>query len=177
MKLKLVCILVLQLLSCAAQQVILPKEKQSDIIIIDNSSNIDIYETNINRLVMKDNGHIVFFQKWEDYGDTYAEKQYVFYKGGDTMKINCSFGQQRNIYFRNYEFQKGNFELSYKYDSSVPLLRGEQINVSDKTKKTIIKNVLEWGGSGVFKNTKFEDLTFFEVDMSDTSNKKWTKLN
>ena len=146
----------------------LPKEKQSDVFVLDNRDDFSLVEHYPNKLAIKDEKHLVFFQEWLGYGGGDIDKEYVFYKNKDTMVVRCNCGQAYNAYFKNFKFQKGKFNL--KDDSKNKIIKGRDISTSKNLQNIIIKNVNPWDGKGNFLNYKYQDIKFREIDLLDTIN-------
>jgi hypothetical protein len=192
-------------ISCDAQKTIV-ETKSKDILVFgfnhDNVNLINIPESfyipdkkiyhtidaKYNKEVYNKKGLLVLTQNWTGYGSHYIDKKYSFIQNQDTMSIACKCGQEQNYFFRNLEFQKGKFELSFtfpkkqnvqtnKYESQINYILGNQIKTPQEVQSVLFKNsYIWWETKGEFKNIFFKDLKFVEIDLKDSINVKLKKI-
>ncbi|ELY2018411.1 hypothetical protein SL053_002336 [Flavobacterium psychrophilum] len=114
----------------------------------------------------------------EDMGVGNFKREYYFVKNKDTMSMICgSCGKAGNYYyFKNIEFQKGNYE--FKIENRKNRILGKQIKTSREVQNILFRNAYPWWKKNDdFKDMYFKDLQFFQFDIKDTINVKLKKLN
>lgn len=70
-------------------------------------------------------------------------------------------------YFKNLKFKKGHYELILTNSYLKTKLKGNKIDVSNRTKKILFKNIQV---NGMSKNIHFNDIEFTIIDFNDTKN-------
>ena len=91
------------------------------------------------------------------------------------MHIRCDCGQERNYYFKNFEFKKGYYELKIKELSEENIL-GNQINTPNEGQSILFKNAYVPPDEPVIRDVYFKNLKFREVDVSNTINIQLKKV-
>ena len=118
-------IIILSISSCKGQKIII-ESKSKDIIVFEfeenNVKHISVKKKYLNTkgiiplntTIYNKNKIIIITQRWQGYGTGHFDKIYSFAKEKDTMNIHCLCGQERNNYFKDIQFQKGDYELNFK---------------------------------------------------------------
>ena len=102
------------------------------------------------------------------------EKYYSFIKQRDTMNISCRCGQERNYYFKNLGFKKGNYELKFNIPKESTI--GSKIETAEEVQNIMFKNTYLSDENSTQKDKYFKDLKFIEIDLNDTINVKLTEI-
>jgi hypothetical protein len=166
----------LYLSSCKAQNTIV-ESKSNDILIFNfKEDNIHPLLDNFNTPLYHNNKLIIFKQKWQSYGTGYIDKYYYFLnKAKDTMHIRCDCGQERNYYFKNFEFKKGYYKLEIK-ELPKERLSGSQIQTPKEVQSILFKNAYVPPDEPVQRDVYFKNLKFREIDVSNTINIQLKKV-
>ncbi|MEO8240645.1 MAG: hypothetical protein ABI576_21250 [Flavobacterium sp.] len=176
----LVCLIIY---SCKSQNVV--NVKSQDIFIFDfEDDNIKSIQ---NIIFLKDN-LIISSKKWGgvDLGYGNFKKQFEFIKNKDTMNLKIK-NQYNNLYLKNIQFKKGNYELDFlpdNYKNRMKILsnyiKGNQIETTKEVQNIFFNNAfIESTGNPITsnKNLYFKDLKFIEIDLKDSTNVKVIKVN
>lgn len=168
--------------------------KKKDLLIFEFEKN---NTTKNNKLILKDNGKnimvynknnfILATQLWLGYGSGHFDKKYSFIVNKDTMNIECECGQERNYYFKNLDFKKGNYELKFefpkkynadkkKYENETKYILGSKINMNNEMLNVLFKETYVPNKKPIFQNVYFKDLKFTEIDINDSINVKLKKI-
>lgn len=160
--------------SCKSQQKIIDL-KSKDILVFNlYNDSIHFINSNYNQNTNLSNHNIMITQNWSGYGSHYFNKEYIFYKDKDTMNIKCFCGQERNYYFKNLGFKKGNYELKFKMPKKSTI--GSKIETAKEVQDIIFKNTYVSDENPTQKDKYFKDLKFIEIDLNDTINVKLTEI-
>lgn len=153
--------------------------KKQDVLLFEVSKN-DIKL--LYRELYSKNNFIIGSQEWiELIGRSYFNRRYFLIQNEDTMNIKCYCGQEWNLYFKNLDFKKGNYELTFTYPNlvySVNFISGSEINTPKEIQNILFKNAYPWWeyGNRDFRDMYFKDLKFIKIDLSDTANVKLEKV-
>ncbi|MFV0531967.1 MAG: hypothetical protein ACK5MD_11105 [Flavobacteriales bacterium] len=176
--------------SCSAQKIINAKSK--DVLVFNfKKENVILtkfyakvynqdgtYKTAVesseNREVNSKGNFSIITQDWQALGNHYYQKKYSFVLEKDTMNISCKCGQERNYYFKNLEFKKGNYELKFEIPNN--RIKGSEIETSKEVQKILFKNAYVPNETPTQQDKYFKDLLFFQVNLEDTINVKLTKI-
>lgn len=147
--------------SCKAQNQTILDLKRNDVIAF------SFVETGIRSIkfpyeqeIYNNDRMIILKRKWANIGKDYFEKQFVFVKKLDTMKIFCNCGQEKNLYFKDIEFKKGEIEI--ELPSNLNLKKAKNI-FSDK-KLNSIKVINGYNSKNKGQKDMFINLFFKELD-------------
>ncbi|ELY2018563.1 hypothetical protein SL053_002493 [Flavobacterium psychrophilum] len=147
------------------------------------------FDTKYNTEIYNKQRILIISQNWSGYGSHYLDKKYSFIKEKDTMNIKCKCGQGQNYFFKDLQFQKGAFELSFyfqkkyneqtkKYESQINYILGNQIKTPSDAQNILFENAdYEMLRKPKFKNLYFKDLKFIEIDIKDSINVKLKRLD
>lgn len=170
--------------SCKSQEKVIDI-KSTDIIVFNlKNSNIRLPYL---RTIYSDSNIVVINKFWA-MPPTNFIKYYKFISNKDTMNVKCFCGQEQNLYFTNLTFKKGKYELDFSFpnkyneknknfDYQINYIFGKEIKSPKEVQKILFKNAYPWWESQRhFKDLKFKDLKFIEVDLNDTINVKLKKV-
>ncbi|MDN3674487.1 hypothetical protein QWY99_15710 [Flavobacterium branchiarum] len=190
-KITLTLFITLILFSCKAQKRII-ETKSKDVILFNiENSFFSILNNKYNQNVYSGNDFLIFTQNWTALGYNYFNKEYLLIRAEDTMNIKCNCGQERNFFFKNLEFQKGNFELiidysdrynnsTKKYENREKYILGKQIRVLKEVQQILFQNTYSrWydiDNPIKSKDLYFKDLKFVEIDLKDSTSVKLKKI-
>ncbi|GGX16010.1 hypothetical protein [Aquimarina muelleri] len=161
MKKVILIIFSLAFTSCGAQNQAILDLKKNDLIAFSFIENgIRPIESPYEQEVYNKNSIIILKRKWANIGKDYFEKQFVFVKNLDTMKISCNCGQEKNLYFKDLEFKKG--EIKIELPSNLNLEKAKDIFSDKKLNNTSAINSYNFNNKGL-KDT-FVDLPFNELE-------------
>ncbi|MDN3674489.1 hypothetical protein QWY99_15720 [Flavobacterium branchiarum] len=177
--------------SCKAQKRII-ETKSKDVILFNiEKSFFSILNNKYNQKVYGGNDFLIFTQNWSALGYNYFNKEYSFTQAQDTMNIKCNCGQERNYFFKNLEFKKGNYELRIdfpqryndsekKYEPQIKYILGKQIRVPKEVQQILFQNFyIRWNDVDnpiKSKDLYFKDLYFIEIDLKDSTSVKLKKI-
>ncbi len=159
-------------LTCKSQEEVIDV-KRSDVIIFNfKSSNVMLIDNGVNEFIDTVNQNVIFKQTWLPYGSLYIDKYYSFIKNTDTMNIHCIFGQEENLYFKNLEFRKGNYEFRINFGENK--VTGYDI---DKEVQIFFKNSYVYTEEPqIFYDLYFKELKFYEINTEDKNSVQIKRL-
>lgn len=147
--------------SCGAQNQTTLDLKKNDVIAFSFIENgIKPVESTYEQEVYNKNKIIILKKKWENIGKDYFEKQFVFVRKLDTMKISCNCGQEKNLYFKDIKFEKGKIEI--ELSSNLNIEKGK--NIFSDRKLNNIKVINSYNSKSKSQKDIFIDLPFRELD-------------
>jgi hypothetical protein len=122
-----------------------------------------------------------------NYGYEYGIKIHTFVKKKDTMNIKCYCGQEYNLYIKNLEFKKGNYELNFdygrkynqqtkKYERVENIVSGSQIKTPKEIQNILFKNIYVPRDKATRQDFLFKDIKFTVIDIKDTLNVKLKEI-
>jgi len=161
MKKVILIILSLVSASCGAQNQTTLDLKKNDIIafrFIENG--IKSIESPYEQEIYNNDTIILLKKKWANIGRDFFEKQFVFVKKLDTMKISCNCGQEKNLYFQDIQFKKG--EVKIELPSNLNIEKGK--NIFSDRKLNNIKVINSYNNKNTGQKDIFIDLLFKELD-------------
>ena len=152
--------------SCGAQNKEFFDLKRKDVIAFNFSENdIKLLESIYDQEIYNHNGIIVFKRNWVNIGKDYFEKQFVFVKQLDTMKISCNCGQGKNLYFKNIKFKKKAIKIelpsNLNLEKAGNTFLDKELNNIEVINSYNSKNK---GQKDTFVNSPFKELNFLIVD-------------
>ncbi|AZA76556.1 hypothetical protein EG347_02950 [Chryseobacterium sp. G0186] len=138
-------------------------------------------EASENKEIFNDHNISIITQEWKTIGSKYYQKKYTFIQQKDTMTIHCNCGQERNYYFKNLPFKKGNYNLSFDipkkynretktYEKDIKYIYGSGITAVKEMQNTLFKNAYIPSNEQTKRDLYFKDLKFVEIDIKDTTN-------
>lgn len=171
MKKVILIILCLAFSSCSAQNQTTLDLKKNDIIAFSFIENgIKSIESKYEQEIYNNNKIIILKKRWENIGKNYFEKEFVFVRKLDTMKISCNCGQEKNLYFKDLKFEKGEIEI--ELPSNLNTEKGKNI-FSDKKLNNIkvinSHNSKGKGQKGIFIDLPFRELDFLIINENQSS--------
>lgn len=122
-----------------------------------------------------------------NYDRNYHEAYFQFIKDKDTMNIKCYCTQGVNYIFRNLQFKKGTFNVSFdfpkkyneqtkKYVELKNIISGNQIKNTKEIQKVLFTNFYVSPDEPIQKDIYFKDLEFIEINLKDSINVKLDKI-
>ncbi|WP_298545893.1 hypothetical protein [uncultured Aquimarina sp.] len=151
--------------SCGAQNQTIFDLKKNDVIAFSFLENgIKLVESSHNQEVYNSNQLIVLKRRWANIGKNYFEKQFIFIKELDTMKISCNCGQEKNLYFTDIKFEKGEIEI--QLPSNLNLEKAKNIFSDKKLNNTNVinsYNIKNKGQKDTFVDLPFKELEFLVI--------------
>jgi len=172
----IVLIFILFLVSCKTKQIILGV-KNNDIYFVETK------EKNVVVLFSIYNKNNFFIQKRGRSRDMVPrfKKGITLIQKTDTMQVLCFCGQEKNYYFKEIEFKKEVYFVSFLNDSphvsvnkSVYEITGEKIKTPKSVHNVLFKNTLIHKPKEGYshENLSFKDIKFKVINFSDTINVK-----
>ncbi len=147
--------------SCGAQNQTIIDLKRNDLIAFSFIENgIQLIKLPYEQEIYNKKRIIILKRKWANIGKDYFEKQFVFVKKIDTMKISCNCGQEKNLYFKDIEFKKGEIEI--ELPSNLNIEKAKDIFSDKKLNNTNVVNSYNLNNKG--RTDTFVDLPFRELD-------------
>lgn len=118
-----------------------------------------------------------------NYDRNYHEVSFQFIQEKDTMNIKCYCPQGVNYIFRNIQFRKGTFNVSFdfpkkyneqtkKYVELKNIISGSQIKNTKEIQNVLFTSAYVSPVEPMQKDIYFKDLEFIEINLKDTVNVK-----
>jgi len=116
-----------------------------------------------NKEVYNKQDKFVLTQEWQSYGYNYFEKNYIFIKNKDTMKLKCISGQESNFYYKDILFQKGNYELQFEKPKFI--IKDSDLTDAELNKLTFKNAYIR--KNKLIKQISFKELDFYKISLKD----------
>lgn len=134
-----------------------------------------IVEASANKEIFNKQNISIITQEWQAIGSNYINKRYSFIQQKDTMTIKCICGQERNYYFKNLEFKKGNYELNF--NSPKMKIQYQEIDSLNRVKNIFFKNTYVPEEELSIRDLYLYDIRFYYIDLHDTINVRLRKVD
>lgn len=101
-------------------------------------------------------------------------KYFSFIHKRDTMNIECQCIQKHNYYFKNLDFQRGNYKLNFEIKKEK--LFGRNVITQKEVQNILFKDIYVSDKKFASQDAYLKDIEFYEVDFKDTINVKLKRI-